>query len=73
VDLDRIKDLAGICENDTSEETLSKISKGISNYVSQEKDHRWPYGFERKMAKFILAELEKEDTTVHSPQWGDRT
>lgn len=71
-DIDRLRKLSGISENEDNP-TLDKIRKGISNYVRQEKDHYWPYGFERKMAEFIQAELEKEEPVDNMPRWGDRT
>ncbi len=71
-DIDRLRKLSGISE-DNDNSTLEKIQKGISNYVRQENDHHWPFGFERELAEFIQAELEKDETVDNMPQWGERT
>jgi hypothetical protein len=70
-DINRLKKLSGINESDDLR--LKKIRNGINNYIKQENDHHWPYGFEYKMSEFIVAELDKEEPVDNSPKWGDRS
>jgi len=73
-DIDRLKQLSGITESDERDVTLEKIKRGIKAYLKSDGgDHRWPFGFEPKMAEMILAELEKEDQSFKPTRWGERT
>jgi hypothetical protein len=75
-DIERLRQLSGVnavTEDDGSKEKLDKIRRGISAYVQQERDHHWPFGFEKEMAKFVMAELDKEEPKDTIPYWGDRT